>query len=269
MARKTPVKMALSAFLFVLLSQGTAMAADASVYLLNVDGRVWLNGTRNDELSTRVKISAVDLSGSQKMKAIPIINDKGELYVTGIISNILIPFKFPAVAVSVVGLEYYVLNGEKGEVWRYFREGPGQGAWKKDESRGLHIPMPCVDIAVAGSDEDKVDRTVYIFAANSKVFVDGAESKGSAPTVALNRPTAIAVEGKDVYLLDGSNGKVYVNGKHNEGLSTSVFVECVDFAVLNGRSFILTKDGSVYVNGKRDPAVSSNVKSDFVAIFAK
>jgi len=259
----------MSVVLAVVVFQGVAKAADVNVYLLNIDGRVWLNGAPKDELSTGVKISAADLSGSQKMKAIPIINDKGDIYTNGKITDIGIPFKFPAAACCVVGLEPYVLNGEKGEVWRYLRDGPGQGKFTKEEIKGLPHAMPCADMAVVGPEEDKADRTVYILAANSKVFVDGKEGAGVAPNVALNKPTAIAVEGKDVYLLDGANGKVYLNGKHNESLSTSVFVECVDFAVKDGTAYILTKDGAVYVNGKRDPAVSSNVKSDFVAIFAK
>jgi hypothetical protein len=124
-------------------------------------------------------------------------------------------------------------------------------------------------MAVVGPEEDKTDRTVYVLASNSKVFIDGKEAQGAAPTVGLNKPQAIAVEDKDVYLLDGSNGKVYGNGKHDQQLSTHVFVECVDFTVKDGIAYILTKDGAVYVNGKRDPSVSSNVKSDFVAIFAK
>jgi hypothetical protein len=260
------LRMALSV-LFVALFSLTAAAAD--VYLLNSDGRVWLNGKPKDELSTRVKITAVDLAGSQKMKGIPIVNDRGELYVNGTILNINPPFRFPAAACFVVGLEPYILDGAKGEVWRYYREGAGQGAFKKEENKGLLLSLPCVDMAVVGPEEDKTDRTVYVLASNSKVFIDGKEAQGAAPTVGLNKPQAIAVEDKDVYLLDGSNGKVYGNGKHDQQLSTHVFVECVDFTVKDGIAYILTKDGAVYVNGKRDPSVSSNVKSDFVAIFAK
>jgi len=247
--------------------QGGRRAAD--VYLLNADGKVWKNGAYSEELSTRVKIRAVGVAGSQKMKALPILDASGPVYTNGIVLNIVIPFKIDAVAVAVVGLEMYVLDGSRGEVWRYFREGPAKGQWKREQGKEHFAKGRCVDLAVAGPEEDKVDRKVYLLGANSKVFLDGKEAPGLAPSTGLNKPCAIAVEGEDVYVLDGANGKVYKNGQHDAKLSTSVFVECVGFDVKGGTAYILVKDGGVYVNGQKDPSVSSNVTSAFVGICVK
>jgi len=248
---------------------GLSEALAAESLLLNADGKVWVNGRHDSGLSTRAKIVATDLHGSKVMRAVPVLNEKGDLYVGGQPASPGIPFKMASVAIQVVGRELYVLDGAKGEVWRYFRQGPGKGEWKQEPSKAMPHAGPCVDLAVVGPDADRVDRTVYILAANSKVFVDGKENPSLYPRTRLVKPTAIAVEDGTVYLLDGANGKVYKNGTHAPALSTHVFVPCVDLAIKNGKSYILTPDGVVYVNGERDAEASSRLKSKFVAIYVR
>lgn len=249
--------------------QEQAATAEADdVFLINVDGMVWKNGKRSGALSSPVKIQAKGLAGSPKLSVLLLLHANGSVYDQKDMSGYSTPIRpLEATGIYIVGMEPYILEGSKGQIWRYRREGPGKGAVDRENSTSLDMPTPCVDMAVKGPVEDRSKRTVYVLGANSRIYVNGTAKDGLGPAVGLNKPQAIAVDGDDVYVLDGSNGKVYKNGQHAADLSPSVFIPCVDLAVRNGKSYILTPNGSVLVNGKKDPAVSSDVNSQFVGLF--
>jgi len=247
-----------------------AAARGADVYLVNADGKVWLNGKYNDGVSASPKCQAVGIACSQQLRGVQVVDADGVQYNNGGRATILIPFKIQAVAITAVGLEPYILDGSKGDVWRYFREGPGKGAWGQEKTGSDPFHRKAVDLAVAGPAEDKVARKVYLLLPDGRVLLNGQEAAGLGPGPNMMvKPCGISVEGDAVYLLDGSNGKVYKNGKHDAALSTEVLVPCVGFDVKDGKAYLLTRDGAVYVNGQRDPAASADVKSTFVGICVK
>ena len=238
------------------------------VFLLNVDGMVWKNGKRSAVLSSPVKIQAKGLAGSPKLTALLLLDGNGSVYDQKDMSGYSTPIRpIEACSICIVGMEPYILEGSKGEIWRYYREGPGKGKVDREPGSSRFMHGPCVDVAVSGPAEDRAKRTVYILGADSRVYVGGRPKDGLSPAVGLNKPQAIAVDGDDVYVLDGANGKVYRNGQHAPELSSIVFIPCVDLAVRNGKSYILTPDGGVLINGKKDPAVSSDVTSQFVGLY--
>jgi hypothetical protein len=248
-----------------------SMAAQgADVYLVNADGKVWMNGKYEDDSSASPKCQAVGVACTQQLRGIQVVDADGVQYSNGGRATISIPFKIQAVAMTAVGLEPYILDGSKGEVWRYFREGPGKGAWGQEKGASDPFHRKAVDLAVAGPSEDKAARKVYILLADGRVLLDGREATdlGPGPNM-MNKPSGISVADGAVYVLDGANGKVYKNGKQDAALSTGVLVPSVGFDVKDGKSYILTRDGTVYVNGKRDAAVSAEVTSVFVGICVK
>ena len=245
-----------------------AAAEPDDVYLVNVDGMVWKNGKRNAALSAPVKIQARGLAGSPKLTLLLLLHADGNIYDEKGASGYAVPIRpIQATGIVIVGMEPYVLEGPKGQIWRYFREGPGKGQTEREQSTSRALPGPCVDFAIKGPLEDRAKRTVYILGADSRVYANGKPTDGLSPAVGLNKPQAITVDGEDVYVLDGSNGKVYKNGQHAPDLSPSVFIPCVDLAVRNGQCYILTPNGGVLVNGKKDPKFSSDVTSQFVGMY--
>jgi hypothetical protein len=250
------------------LAASAAQAAD--VFLVNSDGKIWMNGKYNADLSASPKCQAVGVACSENLKNLQVVDANGILYVSGARADNNVPFKIQAAAIAAVGREPYILDGAKGEVWRYFREGPGKGEWKRATGASDPHHRKSIDFAVWGLPEDKVDRKVYLLLADGRVLLDGKEGETLGPGAnKMNQPRGISVEGDDVYVLDGANGKVYKNGRHDPALSTEVFVPCVGFDVKGGKAYILTRDGAVYVNGKRDARVSADLKSDFVGIAVK
>lgn len=238
------------------------------VYLINVEGMVWKNGQYSKALSSPVRLQAKGLAGSPNLSLLLLLGANGDVYEPAGLSGYTPPIQpIEAVAIYVVGMEPYILEGSKGEIWRFYRQGPGKGKVDREPESSRFMHGPCVDLAVKGPAEDRAARKVYILGADSRVYVDGKARDGLSPAVGLNKPQAIAVDGDDVYVLDGSNGKVYKNGKHAPELSPTVFVPCVDLAVRKGKSYILTPNGGVLINGQKDPSVSSPVNSEFVGLY--
>jgi len=240
-----------------------------NVYLLDASGNVLKNGKKDSDRSTSTSMECVGMTCSSKLSAFPILASNGDTFDGDSKIGYYPPVDVHAVSIYAVGMEVYVLTLE-GDVWRYFRKGPGKGEVKKEAKTSLKAKDSCVDIAIQGPLEDRVDRDVYILSATGTVYLNGEKQAKFGPSVDISAK-AIEVDQGDVYVMDGSNGDVYKNGKKLKGKGPSTAIACVDMKVWEGSIYVLSKNGDVYINGKKKEEVSakSAPKKGFVALVLK
>ena len=238
------------------------------VYIVDESGNLYRNGNEDYDHAPDTYVDAVSIGGSDKFSGIAVLTAEGDIYSGGLVRGYCAPIAISGAAMKMVGLEPYLLDGANGDVYRYFREGPGEGESRKIPEKSPSFNVESVDIDVVGPDEDGSDRTVYVLAENGDVFVDGEKREEIGPDVDISAG-GISVEGEDVYVLDGSTGDVYKNGELKNELGADMEKECSDIDVLDGTVYVLTGDGDVYVNGTKTESFSSPITNNFVGILVK
>ena len=231
------------------------------VCLVESNGNVYVNGHLNYELSPKVDVQAMGIAGSPLLDKPLVVDKTGKTHRANYGPNVNIE----AVSVCAVGLEAYVLDGENGTVYRYFRKGPGKGERKKDEGKSPSVTLKCVDMAVSGPESDESDRDVYVLAANGDVYLNGEKKSALSPNVNVEA-AGLALDGTDVLVLT-TRGTVFRNGQ-KDGISLPTDKECCGMTSWGGSVYVATCDGDVYENGEKSAQFSAKINSNFTDVLA-